>query len=38
ANPSDPPRDADQLRGYLRRWLAPAIRQWVQQAAAGTMV
>lgn len=38
ANPSDPPRDADQLRGYLRRWLAPAIKQWVQQAAAGTMV
>lgn len=29
SNPGDPPRRPDELRGYLRRWLAPAIREWV---------
>ncbi|OBG40713.1 transcriptional regulator [Mycobacterium alsense] len=33
SNPSDPPRDADDLRGYLRRWLAPAIREWAERPA-----
>ncbi|OBH76112.1 transcriptional regulator [Mycobacterium mantenii] len=37
ANPSDPPRDEDELRGYLRRWLAPAIRDWAQHSAAGAL-
>jgi hypothetical protein len=34
SNPSDPPRDADELRGYLRRWLAPAIREWAHHPAS----
>ncbi|OBI40740.1 TetR/AcrR family transcriptional regulator [Mycobacterium colombiense] len=34
SNPSDPPRNEEELRGYLRRWLAPAIRNWAQHAAA----
>lgn len=33
SNPSDPPRDADELRGYLRHWLAPAIREWAERPA-----
>ncbi|OBJ00115.1 transcriptional regulator [Mycobacterium alsense] len=33
SNPSAPPRDADELRGYLRRWLAPAIREWAERPA-----
>lgn len=36
SNPSDPPRDEDELRGYLRRWLAPAIREWAQSSTTGT--
>lgn len=34
SNPSDPPREPDELRGYLRRWLAPAIREWVETPIA----
>jgi hypothetical protein len=34
SNPSDPPRDEDELRGYLRRWLAPAIRNWAVHPAS----
>jgi AcrR family transcriptional regulator len=37
SNPSDPPRDAEELRGYLRRWLAPAIREWVGRSATETI-
>jgi hypothetical protein len=37
SNPSDPPREPDELRGYLRRWLAPAIRQWVDSPATETV-
>ncbi|PRI14763.1 TetR/AcrR family transcriptional regulator [Mycobacterium shigaense] len=33
SNPGDPPRTPDELRGYLRRWLAPAIREWVHTPA-----
>jgi AcrR family transcriptional regulator len=35
SNPSDPPREPDELRGYLRRWLAPAIREWVSNPTSG---
>jgi AcrR family transcriptional regulator len=28
SNPGDPPREPEELREYLRRWLAPAIREW----------
>ncbi|OCB19426.1 transcriptional regulator [Mycobacterium malmoense] len=37
SNPSDPPRDADELRGYLRRWLAPAIREWAARPATASV-
>ena len=37
SNPSDPPREPDELRGYLRRWLAPAIREWVDSPEAETV-
>lgn len=30
-------RAARSLRGYLRRWLAPAIRQWVDSPATETV-
>jgi AcrR family transcriptional regulator len=30
ANPSDPPRQPDELRALLIRWLAPAIRAWAR--------
>lgn len=35
SNPSNPSRDEDELRGYLRRWLAPAIRDWAEAPGAG---
>lgn len=32
----DPPRQAEELREYLRRWLAPAIREWTKSEPAVT--
>ncbi len=33
SDPGDPPRGPDELREFLRRWLAPAIRAWADAPA-----
>ncbi|WP_094287934.1 TetR/AcrR family transcriptional regulator [Mycobacterium lehmannii] len=35
-NPGEPPRTPDQLREHLRRWLRPAIREWMSASAEST--
>ncbi|BBY78628.1 TetR family transcriptional regulator [Mycolicibacterium parafortuitum] len=32
-NPGDPARTPDELRQHLRRWLGPAVRDWVASSA-----
>lgn len=34
-DPGDPPRSGDEVRAYLHRWLAPALRARMTQAAGG---
>ena len=34
-DPGSPPRSGDEVRGYLQRWLAPALRERTAQAAGG---
>lgn len=35
SDPGDPPRGPEDLRVYLRRWLAPAVRAWAVAPTAG---
>jgi AcrR family transcriptional regulator len=34
-DPGSPPRSGDEVRGYLQRWLAPALRERTAHAAGG---
>jgi AcrR family transcriptional regulator len=37
SDPGDPPRAPEELRAYLRRWLGPAIREWVESPTVGSL-